>query len=529
MAPIELRLFQCRTQAVCDEMGVVLRRAAFSPNIKDRLDFSCALFDANGRLAAQAAHIPVHLGSMAFAMADIVARFVWQPGDVVVFNDPFLGGTHLPDVTVVAPAFIDGRLIAFVANRAHHANIGANEPGSMPLSRTLDEEGIVIAPQLLARAGVVQAEAAALLRRISGLTVSATELLQQPALADFRAQISANEIGLVRLLELTRPIGAAGFTAGVGALDAYAERLARQALTRIPCGRYAFTDYLDDDGQGTLDLPIRVEVDVDAQRMLVDFAGTAEQVPGNVNCPLAVCAAAVFYVFRCLLPAQTPACAGAFAPVVLRAPHGSLVNARSPAAVAAGNVETSMRIVDAMFGALAQALPGQVAAASQGTMNNIAMGTNDGLRWDYYETLAGGHGAGAAADGISARHAHMTNTLNTPVESLEQHYPLLVRRYAVRKGSGGAGRFRGGEGVERELEFLAGTRVTLLTERRRRAPWGLAGGGTGAVGENRLNGVLLPGKVAFVAKAGDRLLVRTPGGGGWGVAPSAAPRQPDDT
>ena len=521
ISPIELRLYQSRTQAICDEMGVVLRRAAFSPNIKDRLDFSCALFDSAGRLSAQAAHIPVHLGSMAFAMADIIERFDWRVGDVVVFNDPFLGGTHLPDVTVVAPAFAAEQLIGFVANRAHHANIGANEPGSMPLSRTLDEEGIVIAPQLLLRDGVVQSAAAALLERVAGIQLPPQALLQHVALGDFRAQVSANEIGLARLHKLVATMGVHEFISSSVALDAYGARLAEQALARLPRGRCAFTDYLDDDGQGTQDLPICVRIDIDAERLIVDFTGTAPQVPGNVNCPLAVTAAAVFYVFRCLLPAQTPACAGTFALIELRAPLGCLVNACSPAAVAAGNVETSMRIVDAMLGALQQVLPKQIPAASQGSMNNIAMGVADAaMRWDYYETVAGGHGASATKHGLSARHSHMTNTLNTPVESLEAHYPLRVRRYALRRDSGGNGEWRGGDGVEREFEFLAPTRVTLLSERRTHAPWGIAGGADGAKGENRLNDALLPGKFAFTASPGDRLLIRTPGGGGYGP-PSA--------
>ena len=554
MEAIELRLFAARLQAVCDEMGVVLRRAAFSPNIKDRLDFSCALFTPAGLLLAQAAHIPVHLGSMAFAMRALVAGIDWQPGDVAIVNDPFLGGTHLPDVTVVTPVFaprqgrersgVDGRvpsaaaagdeLVAFVVDRAHHANIGASEPGSMPVSRSLAEEGVLIPPQLLLRDGVLQPgirPALAAIAAAAGDTGAglqdAPDLLEHPALADVRAQVSANEIGKARVLALHARGTTAQWHAGAAALDAYAERMARSALAQLPQGEVTYTDLLDDDGQGNLDLPITLRVRVRDDGIEVDFTGTAAQVAGNVNCPLSVTAAAVFYVFRCLLPAETPACAGTFAPIRLAAPEGCLVNARAPAAVAAGNVETSMRIVDALLGALAQLQPARFPAASQGTMNNVAMGNRVAMgsrtargRWDYYETIAGGHGASARAAGLSARHAHMTNTLNTPIESLEAHYPLRVRRYARRRDGGGEGVHAGGAGVEKEFEFLAPARVSLLGERRRRGPWGLAGGRDGAPGLNLLNGEAVGGKVSFSAAEGDRLLLRTPGGGGWG-APDA--------
>jgi len=473
--PVEFSLFASRIGAVCEEMGAALARAAFSPNIRDRLDFSCAVFDAAGRLCAQAAHIPVHLGSMAYAMRDLVRGREWGPGDALVLNDPYLGGTHLPDVTVVMPVFAGGRLVAFVADRAHHADIGAESPGSMPLSRTLEEEGIVIAPTWIARGG---------------------EVLEE-VLADRQ-------------------------------LDAYAERLARTALAAIPEGDYAFTDVLDDDGLGHEDLPIRVTVRARGGEVTVDFAGTAPQVPGNVNCPLPVTAAAVYYVFRCLMPEGTPAAWGAFRPIRILAPEGSLVHARRPAAVAAGNVETSTRIVDALCGALAQALPEAIPAASHGSMNNVAMGwAGPGPVWDYYETIGGGMGAGPRGGGLSGVQTHMTNTRNTPVEALEMRFPVRVRRYALRRGSGGRGRRRGGDGLVREFEFLAPARVTLLTERRRHAPWGLAGGGAGAPGENRLNGRPLPGKVSLEVGPGDRLAIATPGGGGWGrpqpPAPSSQP------
>lgn len=511
MDAIELSLFASRIEAVCEEMGAVLKRSAFSPNIRDRLDFSCAVFDAAGDLCAQAAHIPVHLGSMAFAMRGIVGRLAWAPGDMVVVNDPYLGGTHLPDVTVIAPLFLDGELLGFVANRAHHANIGAAAPGSMPLSSSLDEEGLVLPPTHLVRGGRLDE---ALLARIVAATGNATAVR-----GDFAAQVSANRAGLARLGELVHGLGGEAYRAALAALNAYAERLARSALAAIPDGDYRFTDYLDDDGQGNLDLPIAVTVRARGGAVEVDFTGTAAQTAGNVNCPLSVAAAGVYYVFRCLMPAQTPACAGAFRPVRLSAPEGSLLNARRPAAVAAGNVETSTRVVDAVCGALVQALPQRIPAASHGSMNNLAMGSRAAERsWDYYETMGGGMGAGARGGGLSAVQTHMTNTLNTPIEVVEMAFPLRVERYAVRRGSGGAGRHAGGDGLVREFCFLAPARVTLLTERRRRAPWGLAGGAAGACGENRLNGEPLPGKVCREVAAGDRLTVATPGGGGWGGA-----------
>ena len=508
MNAIELSLFASRIEAVCEEMGAVLRRSAFSPNIRDRLDFSCAVFDAEGQLCAQAAHIPVHLGSMAYAMRDIVGRLGWQAGDMVVVNDPFLGGTHLPDVTVIAPVFIDDQLQGFVANRAHHADIGGSTPGSMPLSRSLEEEGVIIPPSYLLRGGQLDQ---ALLDSILAATGNASELH-----GDFAAQISANHSGVMRLQQLIGEGGIAAYGEALAALNDYAERLARAALAAIPSGQYRFTDRLDDDGLGHNDLLIQVCIEVDEAGITVDFSGTAAQTPGNVNCPLSVAAAGVYYVFRCLMPAQTPACAGAFRPIRVSAPEGSLLNARRPAAVAAGNVETSSRVVDVICGALAQALPERIPAASHGSMNNLAMGARGKHRWDYYETIGGGMGAGAEGGGQSAVQTHMTNTLNTPIEVLERNYPLRLRRYALRRGSGGQGLRDGGDGLIREFEFLAPTQVTLLTERRRHAPWGLAGGGDGARGENRLNGERLAGKCAFTVQPGDRLSIATPGGGGWG-------------
>jgi len=509
MDAIQLSLFASRIAAVCDEMGAMLRCAALSPNIKDRLDFSCAVFDARGLLCAQAAHIPVHLGSMAYAMGGIVGQLEWRPGDMLIVNDPFLGGTHLPDVTLIAPVFVAGELAAFVANRAHHADIGAGTPGSMPISLCLDEEGIIIPPTHLLRGGVLDEE-------FLDSIVSATGNAEQSR-GDFSAQISANRTGVHRLGALVQSFERDKFQRALEQLNDYGERLAASALALIPEGEYRFADVMDDDGVGTPDIPIQAALTVRQGRVHVDFSGTAPQVPGNINCPLSVAAAAVYYVFRCLMPPQTPACSGSFRRITLSAPVGTLVNARRPAAVAAGNVETSSRIVDVIIGALAQAVPEQIPAASHGSMNNVAMGSRAGVRpWDYYETLGGGMGAGPHGGGLSALQTHMTNTLNTPIESLEMHYPLRIRRYQVRRGSGGAGLHPGGDGLVREYEFLAPATVTLLTERRSHRPWGLAGGEPGQAGVNSCGGEALPAKISFNVQPGKRLTVETPGGGGWG-------------
>ena len=513
MNPIELSLFVSRMEAVCDEMGVVLRRTAFSPNIKDRLDYSCALFDRHGELCAQAAHIPVHLGSMAYAMADIVERFEWAEGDVLILNDPFLGGTHLPDVTVVAPVFIDDLLEGFVVNRAHHANIGSDTPGSMPITHRLEEEGVVISPRLLIKKGKLDLAFWRSLSAIHG-DPDASQLS-----GDMAAQVSSVKTGVQRLMTLIKKIGSPEFRQGLDALNDYGTRVALACLSDIPAGDYTFEDVMDDDGLGARDIGIRVLLQIRKDHITVDFNGTDDQVPGNINCPLPVVAAAVYYVFRCLMPDYAPACAGLFRPISISAPQGSVVNAVHPAAVAAGNVETSTRIVDVVLGALEQVLPNRIPAASQGSMNNIAMGSRvEGGRWDYYETLAGGHGGGPAHAGLDGRHSHMTNTLNTPVESLEMHYPLRINRYALRDGSGGAGRHPGGDGLVREYEFLAPAQVSLLTERRQHSPWGVAGGEPGLAGVNLFNGTALPGKISRHVDTGDRLTIETPGGGGWGAA-----------
>lgn len=504
---IQLSIFNSRLDAICDEMGAVLQRAAFSPNIRDRLDFSCAIFNASGELCAQAAHIPVHLGSMAYAMKDIISQVDWHEGDMVIVNDPFLGGTHLPDVTIIAPVFSGKQLLAYVANRAHHADIGADSPGSMPLSKSLDEEGIVIPPTHIIEKGIlVESFMNELLAGIrSGVSGQ----------GDFSAQISANRAGVERLNSLITTLGNNEFMNALDLLNDYGERLARSVINQVPDGVYEFSDLMDDDGLGHNDLTIKVKMKIEHHDVHVDFAGTTEQVNGNVNCPLPVAAAAVYYVFRCLMPAQTPACAGSFRPIKITAPDGCLLNANRPAAVAAGNVETSTRIVDVVMGAMAKAIPEAIPAASHGSMNNLAMGSvND--KWDYYETMGGGMGASPEHHGQSAVQTHMTNTRNTPIEVMETSYPVRINRYAIRQNSGGQGMHQGGNGLIREFEFLKPASVTLLTERRKYNPWGLNEGQPGLEGENLLNKQKLEGKAEFNVKAGDTLSINTPGGGGWG-------------
>jgi N-methylhydantoinase B len=510
MNAIELNVFNSRIEAVCDEMGGVLKRTAFSPNIKDRLDFSCAIFDAEGLLCAQAAHIPVHLGSMAYAMKSIVEVVAWVEGDMLVLNDPFLGGTHLPDVTLVAPVFVTGVLVAFVVNRAHHANIGASTPGSMPVSCTLEEEGVLIKPQLLISAGTLNSDTWSMLE-FDG--VSGGDGSQ----GDFHAQVSANHIGVQRLSKVIFELGIDVFVAGIEELNSYARRLACASLSDLPDGHYEFEDVMDSDGFGSKNLTIHVDLYIEDNSITLDFAKTSLQTKGNINCPMSVTAAAAYYVFRCLMPEQTPACAGAFDSIRLIAPEGTLVNALSPSAVAAGNVETSTRIVDVILGALAKAAPERLPAASQGTMNNVAMGIrNEGAGWDYYETIAGGMGASSGRNGLTAVQSHMTNTLNTPIESLEMHYPLRIVSYEVRKGSGGSGEKQGGNGVVKRYRFSEAAIVTLLTERRFSAPWGIAGGGAAKPGVNRLNSKAVGDKQQLEVRSGDELEIRTPGGGGWG-------------
>lgn len=507
MNPIELNLFASRLESICEQMGEVLRNAAFSPNIRDRLDFSCAIFDADGELSAQAAHIPVHLGSMAYAMSSVVSQVEWHEGDQVILNDPYLGGTHLPDVTLIAPVFVNGKLMAFVVNRAHHADIGAETPGSMPVSSSLSEEGVVIPPSHFFLCGQANPTVVDMLfSRLNGDEVS----------GDFAAQVSANVFAVEALSKLINSMGSQPYLAGLQSLNDYGQRLAASAIRKIPDGVYRFEDVMDDDGQQNQSIKIKMKLVIGQGKVIADFDGTASQVPGNINCPLSVAAAGVFFAFRCLMPSQVPACAGVFRDIEITAPRGCLVNAEYPAAVAAGNVETSTRVVDVTLGALAQAIAEQVPAASHGSMNNIAMGSNQDETWNYYETIGGGMGAGADGGGLSAVQTHMTNTLNTPVEVLESTYPLRIRKYAIRRGSGGHGMRRGGDGIVRSFEFLRDAHLSVLTERRQISPWGSEGGQDGQPGQNLLNGEEMPAKFQTRVRSGDVVEIRTPGGGGYG-------------
>lgn len=524
--PATLAIFNALLASVAEEMGVTLGRTAHSPNIKERRDYSCGVFGPDGRMVAQAAHIPVHLGAMPVAIEAVRHLAPFRPGDMFILNDPYLGGTHLPDISLISPVFCDDELVGFVTNRAHHADVGGMSPGSMPVATELYQEGVIIPPVRLYDAGRLNEDLFALLLR--------NMRVPEQRRGDFDAQIAAQRTGEARLAALARRYGTAELKRQMAALLAYAERLTRAALAQIPEGSYEFEDVLDDDGAGAEPVPIRVRLTLKDGGLHCDFTGSAPQRPGSINAVASVTRSAVYYVVRCLLDPEAPSNDGCFRPVTFTLPEGSVVNARPPAAVSAGNVETSQRIVDVVLGALAQARPDLIPAASSGTMNNLTIGGYDpfhGRHYTYYETICGGAGAGPSGDGLSAVHTHMTNTLNTPVEALELAYPFRITTYAVRRGSGGGGRHRGGDGAVRGYFFLAPAMVTIVSERRRVPPWGLAGGSPGAPGRNllrRADGqeVELPGKASFTVQPGDELLIYTPGGGGWGATGEAP--QPDN-
>jgi N-methylhydantoinase B len=508
--PVSLEVARNRLAAIADEMGVVLRRTAYSPNIKERADCSAAVFVPSGEMLAQAEHIPVHLGSMPASVAavlDVVGNDI-EPDTQYAVNDPYRGGTHLNDLTLVRPVHYGGSVIGWVANRAHHADVGGETPGSMPAhATTVDQEGHRVAPTPAVHAGEW-------LESFVGPFLAAT---RTPAerLGDLSAQLGANEAGAQRIAELAAAEGKARYLEVVAALLHYGERRMRHAIAQLPDGTYEFVDYMEwlED-----DLPIRVAVTIEGSELHADFAGTNPQIAGNINAVRAVTRSCLYYAVRVATDPTIPTNGGCYRPLSLHTPSGSLVDAAPPAAVAAGNVETSQRIADTLLGALAQAAPGRVPAASQGTMNNVLIGNDD---FAYYETVGGGQGGRPGRAGMSGVHTGMTNTKNTPIESLEAHYPFRVTRYELRKGSGGSGQFPGGEGIARELEFDAAASVSLIGERRRRRPWGLAGGGPGAPGEDwliRRNGSRerLPAKTTIDVAPGDRLLVLTPGGGAWG-------------
>lgn len=509
--PISLQVFANVFAAVPEEMGAALRRASFSPNIRERLDFSCAIFDSNARMIAQAAHIPVHLGSMpASVRAAIDVIGGWSPGDTVVVNDPYHGGSHLPDITLISPVFVDDTLEFFVASRAHHADVGGMSPGSLPLSTELYQEGIIIPPVKLVERGVLNTALFTL------LTVNARG--GEERVGDYEAQLASNRLGAKALEDLATTYGMAALREHAEALIDYTRRMTEDVIRSFPDGTYRFTDYMEGDGTSDDLHAICVELRVAGGRIVVDFNGSSRSVTGNVNTVEAVVKSAVMYCIRLLGASDYPFNAGAFEPVDILVPHGSILNAEFPHAVAVGNTETSQRVVDVVLGALAQALPDRIPAASQGSMNNITIGSS-GLV--YYETIAGGMGAGPFGHGASGRHSHMTNTRNTPVESVERSYPLRVVRYSLREGTGGAGTYCGGAGIAREYEMTAPATVTINSERRLLRPYGLRGGAPGAPGENRLirsDGTesMLRAKATIVAAAGDRILINTPGGGGWG-------------
>jgi len=515
--PIELELFRHLLGSICEEMGIVLRKTAYSANIKERRDYSCAVYNEAGEPVAMGDHMPVHLGAMPLSVSAATAAFRLAPGDVAILNDPFRGGTHLPDITAVAGVFLPGRRRPsfYLANRAHHADVGGMSPGSMPLAREIYQEGIRIPPVLLIRGGRID-------RDLLGLLLANVRTPAERE-GDLLAQWMSLRRGEARLVEMAARYGIGRVRRNMAALMDYSERMMRDVLGRLPDGDYSFADYLDSDGVSERPVRIAVRIRISGEEAEVDFAGTDPQTRGPCNANYAVALAATSYVFRCLLIEQVPFTAGLMRPVRLRVPPRSAVSAEAPAAMAAGNVETSQRITDALLGALAQAAPERIPAASSGTMNNLSLGGWDDARgrpFAYYETIAGGMGANSRSDGLSAVHTHMTNSWNTPVEALEHQYPLRVRAYHVRTASGGRGRRRGGDGIVRELEFLASGEVTLLADRRRRGPYGLAGGHSGKPGRTLLirdgRARELPGKVNLQVGAGDVLRVETPGGGGHG-------------
>ncbi len=515
---ITRELFLHRLSAVCEEMGAALCKSAFSANIKERRDFSCALFDGAGQLVAQAAHIPVHLGSTQLAVKEALGLVTMSAGDVAAVNDPFAGGTHLPDLTLVAPVVLSGRSrpLAFVAVRAHHADMGGMVPGSMPLSEEIFQEGLRIPPVLCVRNRRWVPE---FLR----LFLANTRVPEERQ-GDLFAQLAAIRIGQARMAGLCRRFGARVLETVMASLLDYSEQLARALIARIPNGRYTGQDVLDDDGRGTRGIQLRVALEVKRDSMRVDFSGSSPQVAGCLNANAAITWAAVLYVLQTLAGGRIPPNAGLMRRLEVVAPEGSIVNARFPAAVAGGNVETSQRLVDVLFRALARALPEEIPAASGGTMNNLALGGYDPIRsrfFTYYETIASGAGAGPSGRGADGIHTHMTNTWNTPIEALEAAYPVRVTAYRIRVRSGGEGRHRGGAGVVREIEVLCPLRFSLLSERRVFPPWGLLGAQPGRRGRNVQVGRngrkwLLPGKVEGQLAPGERLRIETPGAGGWG-------------
>jgi N-methylhydantoinase B len=539
--PTTLEIYRALYTSVAEEMGVSLRRTAFSPNIKERRDYSCAVFDSLGQVIAQGDHMPVHLGSMPMAVAAALSEVEIGPGDVVALNDPFAGGTHLPDVTLVTgvfdkkvgkrgskrvgekertaftpslPYFLTPPLF-YVANRAHHADIGGANPGSMGLATDVYGEGLRIPPVRIVKDGKFDEDILKLL--LTNMRAA------DERRADFEAQIGSLKTGAARLLEIVERRGAREALEYAQRLIDYSARMMRRTIAAIPDGVYEAEDFLDDDGITSGPVKIQARVGIKGEHASVDFAGSSPQVSGPINAVEAITVSAVSYVFRCLVGSDVPASAGLMQPIEVIAPKGTVVSALPPASVAGGNVETSQRIVDVLFKALSKALPEIIPAASQGTMNNLTIGGVDhrsGKEFSYYETVAGGMGARPAQDGMSAVHTNMTNSLNTPAEALEYAYPLRVRAYQIRKSSGGPGRQKGGDGVVREIETLVSAQTSLLSDRRKLAPYGLKGGEEGGKGRTFLisggNKKQIGSKGSWTIKAGDIIRIETPGGGGHG-------------
>lgn len=516
--PFELEIFKNQLSTIAEEMGTMLIRSAFSANIKERQDLSCAIFNKEGEMIAQAAHIPVHLGSMSFSTKAVLEENSLEDGDIFVLNDPFKGGTHLPDITCVAPVFIKGQLEFLVASRAHHADVGGKSPGSMPLTTTIHEEGIIIPPTKIYNKGRLDRK---LFRQIIEKTRDPEERE-----GDFRAQISSLEIGKRRLSEIIDKYTLQKIKDVSEGLMDYSEKIMSSVISNIPDGVYKFSDFLDDDGAGTKDIALKVRVEVDKDSATVDFRGSSKSVKGCLNTPLSVTTAAVLYCFQCLAPPELPLNSGSLRAIKINVDDDSILNAKYPSAVVGGNVETSQRIVDTVFGALSKAVPDKVQAASAGTMNNITFGginSASGNEFTYYETIGGGMGARSGLNGISAVQTHMTNTLNTPIESIEREFPIIIESYSIREKSAGKGKYNGGDGIIREYKFLCDAEVNLITERRNHSPFGINGGEDGNMGKNILKRdgeeKQLPAKCSISVKEGDIVRIETPGGGGWGKTP----------
>ena len=507
--PVTLSVLASALSGVAEEMGAVLIRGAYSSNIKERRDCSTALFDARGRMVAQAEHIPVHLGAMPEAVAAVMERSP-EPGDVFALNDPYSGGTHLPDITLVSPVAYGVEIVGYAVTRAHHSDVGGMSPGSMPsASREIYQEGLIIPPVRLVRGGEYVEEVLALI-----LANVRTPALRR---GDLRAQIAANRLAETRTSELIERRGEETILAAFEEVISYTERRTREAIRALPDGEYTAEDVLEGDGTTDEDIQIKATVTIKDDSMTMDFTGTSEAVAGNVNCPLPVTRSACYFALRVLLPKDVPANAGTYAPLEILAPEGSLVNAKSPSAVVAGNVETSNRIADVTLAALAGFAPEDIPALGQGTMNNLIIGGRRGGGWTYYETMGGGQGASSGGPGPSGVHVGMSNTLNTPVEAFELEYPMRVERYELLYDSGGDGKYRGGDGLVRSVKVLEPATLSLLADRRRHPPQGARGGENGNTGKNLLNGEQLPPKTSRELAEGDVVTIHTPGGGGYGA------------